>query len=1275
VGTHGAQECEVPVGAIMLEPIRQLSRECGDNWTSVARTIIALWRVLVTGRYLGSPAANQRALCQRDLDTGYAHHQERFERAGISREQLNAALDCLSAIARTGHRGANRFYLVKEGDQILCGPRRWAGHCGHSFTIPSITDMLSVLLQPVCGTAFVQNVLACDVREHYQLLDGGRDVASEIGELAEIFNRLASETGRSFAYTKLTTCLATCRESRSTTLEAFVEWLIIRNVVTQDFFRRNNLHRKGRRADASFLSNTLLGLYSGVPGLDYLFEGALRINRSSPLSMVIKGSAGAGKSSLALTYAAAWASAGALVQFATVEQGAAKIISLLKDWQLFHDGVFRVFTTKDEDRIKECFGKSQGAFLCGSPGYGLSFEDLTERFEHDMRSPLRSQFALKLLVLDSVNALKNGFDQNSWREKLTGFIDKAKGAGYSTILVLEDDAPPHRVDSFVVDTVVDLAYSDYEEQHPDVSRYQYRAITIEKARQQHTCRGEHLFRVRPRKGIRIYPSAGAMLATIRKPERIAAGENRLEIPESFIEGFLLLSHDRKSKWLREGTCTAIIGEGGTRKSALARAFSKAIVYGQKHRSTMTAGQASLLILFGQRFDEAEDERAKEIQITEHCRCYEVVPRCRSQVVSRELVLEFPSGYQTGSNVISEVIEGIEYIRGQQCAFRCAVLDDLDSMEAEHPVLADDEFFLPCLVQLLQSHNASVFLINRQPQGPLEKHDRKIQSLSQNVIRLVKVHEPGRDRIAIFVSKSSTGRHSRDDLELQVGPNGKLVILDGFRPYRDVRMGGTLQPIKIAFIAPAETGLQEEYYREINALQKAIHVDVTIHWSKPVPGLLQRALSPELVSTSGEVVVVACDNHDLPALVDSGYFEDLSKLLNYKTICECLGEAEAKAIAERVGGEDRVAESMFTAEGPFLDSIFTHLSRPKERQPAKERRQPRKKGKQPAPEEKQWARYQLPYYVNPAILVACGDFHDLVRREKDKSYTWKDLAVLARQTADATDQPMRLFECTGVSVQTYACFFIEVFLSLLDEIPPYEDGCISFCRCLDKHTEQAQEALRLVYDLGGLRSGNQAYQKEFDAHPKKEYPCVFRRQWYSTFREEAVRQMAERKECDFRLMPLPKYRSVLGDWHLCVVHGSVSPEVGAEFILRLCSDQMTIERMARGVGLTPKKKFYENNFSASNLPISQLSMEEYRTVHAKSIARSHIGCYRTLSQLMGTCLFSLLHEPKENVTPERIREFLDSLRGLFVPSTCPARHLLPPVLGQRESDNCYRRPNG
>jgi len=299
-------------------------------------------------------------------------------------------------------------------------------------------------------------------------------------------------------------------------------------------------------------------------------------------------------------------------------------------------------------------------------------------------------------------------------------------------------------------------------------------------------------------------------------------------------------------------------------------------------------------------------------------------------------------------------------------------------------------------------------------------------------------------------------------------------------------------------------------------------------------------------------------------------------------------------------------------------------------------------------KKEYSKYQLPFYLNPAILVCGKEFRDEVRKNKGDSYTWNDLAELVEKEAGKFKEPMRFFECIGVTSQTYACFFIEVFFSLLKTVPSAKNGCLRICDCLRDNMNVAQMALKTMYRLAGPCSGNEAYLQKHREQKKVESQTVFRRHWYSIFRAEVEKQIQKTMESDLVAMPLPRYMSIMGDWHLCVIRGSASPQIGAQFITEMCSDEGMVERMAKGVGLTPQRRFYNNDFE---LPISHLPMSTYKEIHKCSIARSSIRCYRTLSILLGTCVESFLRRPPSMVNDESIDHFSRSILGLFPRGQC------------------------
>jgi hypothetical protein len=553
-----------------------------------------------------------------------------------------------------------------------------------------------------------------------------------------------------------------------------------------------------------------------------------------------------------------------------------------------------------------------------------------------------------------------------------------------------------------------------------------------------------------------------------------------------------------------------------------------------------------------------------------------------------------------------------------CRAKVAVVDDLDSMKTANPLLGKDEFFLPCLVRLFESSGVTLFLFDRQPRGSFDEHDRRLVSLSQNVLRLFHVTEPGRDRVAIVVTKSARGVHNNAPMELK-GHARALEILDSFRMLKNISPDGTASHIGIRFLFAVDTKSQARYYQEIARVHDFVKTNVRIRAFPPGHDWHRRLLSPDFLFAAGDVVIVEVDNSDFPDLVERGYFEDLTGILD-------------KGDVERAFGETVQAKELFGERGPFLPSMRTHLP---PRPPGARASGPKGKAYYP--------RYQLPYRSDPVVLGCDRQSRDELLGSIGDSYTWDDLLAYARRKTRRMRHPLKFFDCVAPGPLTHCCLFLEIFYSLLDKLPAMRRGCLRLCDDLSNHDEELRHALRLMHLLAGPSAGNRTYLRHSDGDGRG-VSSVFARYWYGMFREAAARACTGHSTSDMVAMPLPGKKSILSDYHLCLLQGSAAPRVGASMILDLCTEELVSERLARGIGMPLTKRFYESDMQ---LPISGLSTKQCVEIHKNAISRSQIRCLKAKSALLASCISDFLRRPAcEAQKAQIVEDAVGFIRTLF-----------------------------
>ena len=80
-------------------------------------------------------------------------------------------------------------------------------------------------------------------------------------------------------------------------------------------------------------------------------------------------------------------------------------------------------------------------------------------------------------------------------------------------------------------------------------------------------------------------------------------------------------------------------------------------------------------------------------------------------------------------------------------------------------------------------------------------------------------------------------------------------------------------------------------------------------------------------------------------------------------------------------------------------------------------------------------------------------------------------------------------------------------------------------------------------------------------------------WYSELRELLSRNPGLSDKLE--IFPLPG-KGFKGDWHIGILNGSVSANLGLRVIEKLCNKNEDFKRFTLGIGLPTRKKFYEKD---------------------------------------------------------------------------------------------------
>lgn len=378
--------------------------------------------------------------------------------------------------------------------------------------------------------------------------------------------------------------------------ETFTRLLDLCNIVKPRLSPENRQHEIvfHGNADANYYLQKAFGLKNTDLGFDRLFRGGLLINPTNinethssiqeqefkPLTGIIRGTYGSGKSLLGFSLALEVAKVGGIALMLTLEQDVLSILQAAEKFGWFQnsrDDLFRLSydnnnLTSDTNNIQET----------SSIGY-LLIENIRRLTKPDQ--PESEPFAIlskfiqallnkklintsivgpKIIILDSLNSIipDDSNKEENTRDHVNRIYEIARQNGFACILTSEEfclGKDTLQSEYFVADLVIRLRTCLHENE-----AYHQRFIEIEKARGQSHLRGSHAFYINPNSGFDFYPSTIAVHKQRRR--RVSAIPLSLERTTTGVPSLDSMFYEGRGPC--RGTKTAIMGPTGCGKTEL-----------------------------------------------------------------------------------------------------------------------------------------------------------------------------------------------------------------------------------------------------------------------------------------------------------------------------------------------------------------------------------------------------------------------------------------------------------------------------------------------------------------------------------------------------------------------------------------------------------------------------------------------------------------------------------------------------------------------------------
>lgn len=473
---------------------------------------------------------------------------------------------------------------------------------------------------------------------------------------------------------------------------------------------------------SEFLINRLFGISFSISNFDFLFDGGLLMPIGTGQTLLIKGSAGTGKTTLALQIAASMASNGNLSVYLSAEEELSFLLERLSfigcfrkgdtqsDNELLtmqnNDSEFNLLCSNFiDDQIVSSIdhltsnGKKKGVMLLISIPNRNDFFEKNNRLLSNLSGLLdrfNNQSAYSCFVIDSLDALANNRERRTF-EKIFNFAKKNRNLSVFLSESYDESKLPvdpakgsHLIQDFLVDTVIHLDY---------LTRigFKERIIEIEKCRCQNHIRGRHMFSIQSQYGVTIYPSVQALLSVWRKRKR----------PDQILESERWML-DENSQSLCYGdimSASANLLKGGpsTFKLLLGLSFLASEFLNKEK-------EISPVLLVSLREDEAALMRMVRSHPQLSSLCIEEKDSCRFNPLFN--VVYSPPDYHTAERFIHKLRIILRTIRDKhQKRVSRVLFSNIDQLFISSPLFSEERLFLGGIIELFKKEGVTSLFIS------------------------------------------------------------------------------------------------------------------------------------------------------------------------------------------------------------------------------------------------------------------------------------------------------------------------------------------------------------------------------------------------------------------------------------------------------------------------------------------------------------------------------------------------------------------------------------
>ena len=543
--------------------------------------------------------------------------------------------------------------------------------------------------------------------------------------------------------------------------------------------------------DGEFLISQMFGLPTPVRGLDNLFGGGGPLFGDNYLfqggggrTLLLSGHYGTGKTTLAMSLAAAVARKGGLAWIIPLEQSS-------KDCRYYFETLNLLGELNRPDFSISSAEVTQALPMGPASGRGLIslLEHKPGSIEMRLKNILyreeqtRKAWPLRLIVLDPVNAFCDyGSTQSSdIRALLTDTFNTLKENAMNLVLVAENDG------SNVVQHLHSTADTVLQLTTEATLNYKQRFIEIEKNRLQREHRGRHPFSIKPGEGLAIFPSPASIGATERY-RHVPSGREPVEFGWPQFDAVLGTSA------IYPGDVLVFSGDSGTSKTDIGLLFSLSA------NDPSPASQACSLII---PLRETTDSILRLLDpLYKHSGTAFKDPS--AQIIIRE---GLATGYIQPGRIMQAIKEAFESV-GPARQIDRVFIDDANLWDLNCPFVAAESTFIETLIQFLRNKGALILFSLPTLHTRDSNVQRSILNAANVHIHFQMIDFRGSRRPVLRVVKSRSHSAKRELIDIHC-TDGRLTLGEESSLLR-VSHSGAVTVIPSVLIVHQESRVQRDY---------------------------------------------------------------------------------------------------------------------------------------------------------------------------------------------------------------------------------------------------------------------------------------------------------------------------------------------------------------------------------------------------------------------------------------------------------------------------------